>query len=372
MKKVLYVATVVKTHINVFHLPFLRMFKNEGWETSVCARNDFENPSDCLIPYCDIFYDTAFERFPFKLNNIKAFFSLRKIIKREKFDIIHCHTPSGGVLARLAAIGTKKKGSRVIYTAHGFHFFKGAPLLNWLIYFPVEWFCSFFTDTLITINQEDYAFAKKHMHAKQIEYIHGVGVDIDKYKTIEVDRTQKRKELGIPENSVAVLSVGELNDNKNHETVLRAIAKIDRKDIVYLICGKGDKKEYLENLAKELGMEKRLILAGFRTDVAEIYKCCDIFAFPSKREGLGLAALEAMASGLPVVGSNVHGIPDYLIDNETGFKCRPLDIDDFAEKIISLSNDRELRDRIGLNNKDFVKKFSLENSLCEMGNIYGL
>ena len=128
MKKVLFVATVVKTHINAFHLPFLKMFKENGWETAVCAKNDFENPEDCNIPHCDKFFDTPFERFPFKPNNIKAFFALRKLIKREQYDIIHCHTPSGGVLARLAAIGTKKKGCRVMYTAHGFHFFKSAPM----------------------------------------------------------------------------------------------------------------------------------------------------------------------------------------------------------------------------------------------------
>lgn len=157
VKKVLFVATVVKTHIMEFHIPYLKMFKEHGWETAVAARNDYENPDDCVIPYCDSYYDIPFERSPIKPGNITSYKKLKKIIGEGAYDILHCHTPVGAMIARLAAIKARKKGTRVIYTAHGFHFFKGAPLLNWLIYFPVEWICSFLTDTLITINQEDYA-----------------------------------------------------------------------------------------------------------------------------------------------------------------------------------------------------------------------
>ncbi len=370
MNKVLYVATVVKTHINTFHLPFLEMFKNEGWETSVCARNDFENLTDCHIPYCDKFFDTPFERFPFKPNNFKAFLALRRIIKREQFDIIHCHTPSGGVLARLAAIGTKKKGSRIMYTAHGFHFFKGAPLINWLIYFPIEWVCSFFTDTLITINKEDYSFAKKHMHAKDIEYIPGIGVDVEKYKRTKVDSKKKREELGIPSESFAILSVGELNDNKNHEVVLRAIAEIGRKDMVYVICGEGDKHEYLKNLANELGVSEQLFLLGYRNDIPEINKACDVYAFPSKREGLSLALLEAMAAGLPCVVSEIRGNRDLIDDGKNGYLCNPMAVDKFAEKISALIEDVNLRTAFSESVIKSVEKFSIENSNKLMKKIY--
>lgn len=363
MKKVLMVASVTM-HIKAFHLPYLELFKNNGYMVEVASNGEEK------IPFCDVHHQIDFQRSPLKKDNINSYFKLKRVIENGDYDIIHCHTPVAAMLTRLAARKVKKEGTRVIYTAHGFHFFKGAPLKNWLIYFPVEWLCSFFTDTLITINTEDFEFAKKHLHAKQTEYVHGVGIDTEKFKNIEVDRDKKREELGIPKESFAVLSVGELNDNKNHETVLRAIAKLERKDIVYVICGQGDKKEYLENLAKELGMEDRLILAGYRKDIAEIYKCCDLFAFPSKREGLGMAALEAMTSGLSVVGSNVHGIPDYLIDGKTGFGCSPWDVDAFAEKIQMLINDQELRNTIGEKNKKFVEKFDLGNSIKEIKKIY--
>ena len=363
MKKVLMVASVT-VHIKAFHLPYLELFKNNGYIVEVASNGEEK------IPFCDKHHQIDFQRSPLKKDNIKSFLELKRIINEGNYDIVHCHTPVAAMLTRLAARKARKKGTRVIYTAHGFHFFKGAPLKNWLIYFPVEWVCSFFTDTLITINTEDFEFAKKHLHAKRTEYVHGVGIDTDKFKNIEVDRDKKREDLGIPKDSFAVLSVGELNDNKNHETILRAIARLDRKDIIYVICGQGNKKEYLKNLAKELGMEERLILAGFRTDVAEIYKCCDIFAFPSLREGLGMEALESMASGLPVIGSNIHGINDYLIDNETGFKCSPLNVEAFVDLIQKLANDKGLRDRIGVNNKEYVNKFSLENSISRTKEIY--
>ena len=192
-KKVLFVATVVKTHINVFHLPYLEMFKNKGFKTYVCAKNDFENKEDCVIPYCDEYYDVPFERSPFNFKNIQAYRKLKKIIEKEKFDIIHCHTPVASILTRIAAIKTRKSGTKVVYTAHGFHFFKGAPLINWLIYYPIEKICSYFTDVLITINKEDYNLAMKKMKANKIYYVPGVGFDTNKFFNTKVDRIKKRE-----------------------------------------------------------------------------------------------------------------------------------------------------------------------------------
>lgn len=365
MKKVLFVASIMG-HFKAFHMPYIEYFKEKGYQVEAAAK-----PKEGLV-VCEVQHNIDFERQPLKLKNISAYEKLRKIIRSGNYEIIHCHTPVAAMMTRLAARRARKMGTRVIYTAHGFHFFKGAPIKNWLIYFPVEWLCSFFTDDLITINREDFAFAKKHLHAKKIHYVPGVGVNIDKFKNITVDRDKKREELRIPKDSIAVLSVGELNDNKNHETVLRAIASLDRKDIVYVICGKGGKKEYLENLAKELGMEDRLILAGFRTDVAEIYKCCDIFAFPSKREGLPVSVMEAMAAGLPCVVSDIRGNNDLIKDGENGFLCSPITVDAFADKILRLLKDIELRKKIGEDNQEFAKKFSLENSISEMKKIYGI
>lgn len=370
-KKVLFVATVVKTHINVFHLPYLEMLKNKGFKTYVCAKNDFENKEECIIPYCDEYYDVPFERSPFNFKNIQAYKELKKIIKKEKFDIIHCHTPVASILTRLCAIKSRRYGTKVIYTAHGFHFFKGAPLINWLIYYPIEKICSYFTDVLITINKEDYNLAMKKMKANKIYYIPGVGIDTDKYSNIDVDKVEKRKELGITENDIMVLSVGELNKNKNHEVIMKAIAKIDRKNIHYFIAGKGELKDYLSNLSIKLGIENSVHLLGFRKDIAELCEVADIFCFPSKREGLGLSALEAMACGLPILTSNIHGINDYSIEGVTGFKCDATKVNCFKYNIERIIINKELASKIKETNKLRVKKYDLVNVKNEMERIYG-
>ena len=180
MKKVLFVAKVVRSHIATFHLPYLKMFKEMGWETAVAAHNDYDDPRDCVIPNCDTFFDVPFERFPLSPNNVTSYRQLKKIIDAGEYDIIHCHTPVSAMITRLAALSARKRGTKVIYTAHGFHFFKGAPLINWLLYFPVEWFLARYTDALITINKEDYARAQKFA-AKKVYYVPGVGIDTKKF-----------------------------------------------------------------------------------------------------------------------------------------------------------------------------------------------
>lgn len=259
-KKALFVATVVKKHIMEFHIPYLKMFQEMGWETAVAARNDYENPADCVIPYCDRYYDIPFERSPLKGGNIKAYFLLKRLIDRGNYDIVHCHTPVGGILTRFAARDARKKGLKVIYTAHGFHFYKGAPLLNWMLFYPVEWLCSWWTDVLITINKEDYRLAKRRLHAKKMEYVHGVGIDLDKFTAGKTDVEEKRKSLNLGKKDVMLLSVGELSKRKNHEAVIRAVAQLCIPQLKYFICGTGMLKEYLIALINELGMQKQVFL----------------------------------------------------------------------------------------------------------------
>lgn len=380
MKKCLMLSTVAST-ISVFNMNNIKILQDMDYEAYAIA--NFENNSnvtdDIIESYKNEFEKNnvkwkhvALPRSIFDVKNIvKSYINIKNDIEMNKYELIHCHSPIGSVIARFAARRSRKKyGTKVIYTAHGFHFFKGAPFINWMVFFPLEWLCSFFTDVLITINKEDYSFAKKHMRAKKIEYIPGVGIDTEKIESIAVNREEKRKELGIDGNRFVVLSVGELNDNKNHETIIKAIAKLDRSDISYIICGRGEKEEYLKNLARELGVDLRLL--GFRNDITEICKCSDIFAFPSKREGLGLAALEAMASGLPVVGSHIHGIADYLFDDRTGFGCRPTDADVFSKNILNLIENENLRKNIGRNNIEEVLKFDIKNVSQLMKKIYDI
>lgn len=364
-RKVLLVATVVKIHVNVFHIPCLKMFQEQGWETWVCSRNDFDNPKDCVIPHCDHYIDIPFERNPLKPGNVKAYRMLRKIVEKEQFDLIYCHTPVGAMLARLAGISARKKGTKVIYMAHGFHFYNGAPLLNWMIYYPAEKFLSRFTDGLITINQEDYRRAQK-FHAGKTILIPGVGIDLDKFQKKEPTRQEIRNKLGIPERKIILMSVGELTKRKNHMAVIEALACLKEYDILYVVCGDGPMKARLRARAEELGIRDRVKLLGFRKDIAELHKMADIFVFPSLQEGLPVALMEAMASGLPIVASRIRGNEDLIQNNRGGYLVKAQDSEQLAEAISKMIKNPEQRDKMEKRNLEIIKHYGQDAVLQKM------
>lgn len=363
MAKALYVATVVKTHIMEFHIPYLKMLKEMGWETAVAARNDYENPNECEIPFCDSYFDVPFERNPFKLGNVKAYKQLKTIINDGEYDVIHCHTPMGGCLTRLAANKARKNGSKVFYTAHGFHFYKGAPLINWLIYYPVERFLAHKTDVLLTINTEDYHRARRFKAGKKV-YIPGVGIDIERYSKHNIERNRMRKENGIPVDAKVLLSVGEVNSNKNHRIVIEALP--DLEDYWYVICGKGPLEHNHRKLAESLGVSERVIILGYRTNVEDYYKMSDIFVFPSKREGLGLALMEAMASEMICVASINRGTNDLLGESNLRFHSNNKEeLIEILQNIDKYDTETEIK-----KNKEHLRKFDIKNTLTLLKQLY--
>lgn len=372
-KKVLFVATVVKTHMMQFHIPYLRMFQEMGWETAVAARNDYEDPADCRIPYCDTYYDIPFERTPWKSQNWKAYRMLKRIIGEGDFDLIHCHTPVGALIARLAALGVRKKGTKVIYTAHGFHFFQGAPLVNWLCFYPVEWVLSFVTDVLITINKEDYARAQKHLHAKRLEYVPGVGIDTGKFRGNRDSRQDKRRELGFGDGDFLILTVAEMTRNKNHITILKALSLLREEPefahMHYLICGRGEVWEELADSARILCIDDHVHFLGYRTDAPELYRCSDLFAFMPFREGLSVALMEAMSCGMPVVCSQIRGNTDLIDDGVSGVFAEntPQAV---AKAILELYRDPERRAALGRGAAEKVLEFDDRNVHKRMKEIY--
>lgn len=368
-RKVLLVATVVKIHVNVFHIPCLKMFQEQGWETWVCSRNDYDTPKECVIPYCDHYVDIPFERNPLKPGNVKAYKMLRKIIEKEQFDLIYCHTPVGAMLARLAGVSARKKGTKVIYMAHGFHFYSGAPLLNWMLYYPVEKFLSRFTDGLITINQEDYRRAQK-FHAGKTILIPGVGIDLDKFQKKEPTRQEIRNKLGIPDGKIILMSVGELTKRKNHMVVIDALARLKEYDILYVICGDGPLKAQLRAKAEELGVRDRVKLLGFRKDIAELHKAADIFVFPSLQEGLPVAVMEAMASGLPIVASKIRGNEDLISNNQGGYLVNPTDSEQVAKAIEKMIQNTKKREKMEERNLEIITKYGQETVLQKMDEFF--
>ena len=349
------------------------MFQDMGWETAVAARNDYEDPGDCRIPHCDVYYDIPFARIPWKPDNLQAYRQLKKIIDEGAYDLIHCHTPVGAMIARLAAVSARKRGTKVIYTAHGFHFFKGAPLFNWLAYYPAEWLLAGLTDVLITINKEDDAFARKKIHANRIEYVPGVGIDTARFGAGGADAAEKRRELGFSEEDFLLLTVAEMTKNKNHTTVLKALALLKEEPefqrMHYLICGRGAQWQALEAEVEALGIRDHVTFLGYRQDVPQLCRCSDLFVFMTFREGLPVALMEAMSCGLPTVCSRVRGNTDLIEDGVEG-EFAENDPQAVAQAILEMYRDGDKRRRMGAAASLKVKQFDKESVHKRMKEIY--
>lgn len=372
-KKVLFAATVVKQHIMTFHTPYLRMFQEMGWETAVAAANDYEDPAELNIPNCDTYYEIPFERIPWKAGNLRAYRELKKVIDEGNFDIIHCHTPVGAMMTRLAAMGARKRSTKVIYTAHGFHFHKGSSIFSWLAYYPVERLLAPLTDVLLTMNREDYALAQKRMHANRVEYVPGVGIDTSRFSLDGFNRQKKRAVLGFQEHDFMILTVAEMNKNKNQSMVLKALSRLkDRpefENMRYLICGMGSYETVLRQEAEELGILDHVLFMGYRKDIADIYRCSDLFAFMSYREGLPVALMEAMSSGMPTVCSAARGNVDLIEDGKEG-RIIKNDSETLANAILELYHDPVLRNRFGQAALEKVKQYDNQNVHRIMKDIY--
>lgn len=367
MKKVLLVATV-QSHIAQFHKPTINALKNQGYVVDVAAHNNLHLKKNLTLSEPDNIYEIPFSRSPYSLKNFKAYRDLKSLIQNGNYDIIHCNTPVGGILTRWACRKLRNNGLKVIYEAHGFHFFKGGSKLNWMIWYPIEKFFSKYTDALVLINKMDYELAKKSFSAKATYRIPGVGVNLSQFH--EQGDCNLRLELGILDNAQIVLSVGELNKNKNHKMGIKALSLMQNDLVHYCIAGNGPLLEELTAYAAQLGVKQRVHFLGYRRDLPAIYKEADVFLLPSYREGLGMAAIEAMACGLPLVSSNRHGINDYSIEGVTGFKCHPDDHIGFAKGIETILSDDNLSNKMSEQCKDISKQFSLQESVNSIMQIY--
>jgi len=367
MKKALMMAHVASM-IDLFNMDNIHILQDMGYEVdvacnfehgSVTSRQRVNEFKQELISQGIHVYHIPVPRSITAIGDImKSYHIIKQLAKKNHYDIVHCQSPIGGVIARLACKKARKHGTKVIYVAHGFHFYKGASIKNWLLFYPIEKYYARYTDCLITMNHEDYNLAKRKMNqAKHIKYIPGVGIDTRKINSINVDIDSKRKELGIPVDSIVIVSVGELNKNKNHEVIIKALAKINNPDIHYIICGKGPLKDYLMKLSKELHIDQNVHILGYRKDVIEILKSSDIFAFPSIREGLSVSMMEAMAAGLPVVCSEIRGNTDLIKDGENGYVVDYKDIQMFSMKLDTLYRNEQARENMGNYNKKYIYSF---------------
>lgn len=375
--KVLILASVASM-IDQFNMSNICILLSMDYEVHVAC--NFEKGNTCNQEKIDKlknrlselnvkYYQIDFTRSVFKIfEDIKAYKQVKKILKENNYKFVHCHSPIGGAIGRLVCRSTNTK---CIYTAHGFHFFKGAPLKNWMIFYPIEKWLSKYTDVLITINKEDYNRAKNKFKMKQLEYVPGVGIDTKKYHLAEFDRNNYRRRLGYSDDDFVILSVGELNKNKNHEVVLKALSKLDNPNIKYMIAGQGELEEYLLNIAMELKIDNNFQLLGFRNDIPELLNSSDLFILPSIREGLNVSLMEAMSADLAISCSKIRGNVDLIKDKQNGFifDCdNIIQIVDVIERTMSLS--KESKKSIIEYNKRIKENFSLSNVNEQSKKIY--
>lgn len=366
--KVLLVATV-QSHIAQFHKPLMKLLKEHGWEVHVAARDNLAEKDGLQLEYPDQVFNIPFCRSPFDPENLEAYRQLKRLTKQEHYDVVHCNTPVGGLLTRLAARAYRRQGTKVYYTAHGFHFYQGAPKKNWLIYYPIEKWLSRFTDKLITITEEDYQLAKARFHCP-IFRIHGVGANSEKYHPISTEEQERQKaELGL--SGRILINVGELLPNKNQATAIRVVNELlpQFPDIHLLIAGNGPERDNLDQLVCDLGLSDHVALLGYTTQLEKYLQVCDLLLACSYREGLPLNVMEAMLCGKPVVASNNRGHRELIHDDVNGFLVDVDDINGYTEMISKLFQLVSMSQETIRSSAKAYDKYSVEKELID---IYGL
>jgi len=382
MKKKVLIAVSVASMVDQFMLPHIQLLLDMGYEVHVICNFKEGNTCDarrirCLRKILAGMQVMAHQwDCPRNLKSVKkcrkAIGQLWKVTGQYSFAWIHCHSPIGGVLARLVSHYRKLK---VIYTVHGFHFYQGAPVKNWMLFYPIEKLLAYWTDSLITVNQEDYWLAKKNLKAGAIYKISGVGIDCIRFRQRGDDRERlkRRQEIcriyHIPMDAVILLSVGELSKRKNHQVVIAALALLVRHDVYYIICGQGELKKKLVHQAKQCGMKNRIRLVGYQEEVDRLYQNADVFVFPSLQEGLPVALMEAMAAGLPCVVSDIRGNRE-LIDEKGGIKFTHGNVEQLRNALEIVLSDEKIRKEYGEYNQKKVEAYDWKHIRHQMKKIY--
>lgn len=370
LKKLLIVANVSKEHVRKFHIPFILRMKELGWQVDVACRMDE------AIPECDHTYDLPCNRNPFDGGILRSVKIVEELLKNNKYDVIHCHTVTGSIVARLAARSFRKKGVKVFYTNHGMHFFKGASVKRWIMGYPMEKILAPLTDVLITINRADYKMASKKLRVcKNIERIHGIGVNLDRFRNMSFshqDVLEKRRQFGIESSSYVLTYVAEINDNKNQQALLEPFYLTLQAipEAVLLLVGPEHDNGSLKKAVAKYGLQDKILFLGWRNDIPEILSITDTYVASSKSEGLGLNIIEAMACGLPVVAFKNRGHCEIIRHEKNGFLVEQGDTEEMAKWLIEMRENSAMRSRIVRNAQKGIEKYEVKNVLDELCAIY--
>ncbi len=373
MKKAL-IVTAVAGFIRGFLVSDIKILHSMGYEVH-CAADGKNVGADGIQEFFKglnvIFHQIGFNsKNPFSKDTYTCYKTIDYLLKAENFDVIHAHTPIAGFITRFAANKYRRKGTKVFYTSHGFYFHDKAPKKDWIIYYPLELLASAWSDAIITINNEDYHRAQK-MCSKKVFHINGVGYDYNKFSTVEINKEAFRASIGVKPEDIMVLAAGELTDRKNHQVIIKALGKIHDPRFVFVLCGRAMQGTGTHDLLVSLAEENkvRLIMPGFRNDMPFFFHSSDIGVLPSKREGLGMAGIQSLAAGVPLLASNVHGIKDYMVEGKTGFMYDPDDVAGFAEGLKTLS-DKQVRESMSADCIAMAQQFRQEVSTQQKMEIY--
>lgn len=368
MKKILIVANVAKEHIRKFHIPTILMLKEMGYQVDVACKMDVP------IPECDHCIDLPCDRNPFKGRVLDSIRILRRQINEIGYDVVHCHTITGGIVGRLSAKKARKNGLKVIYTNHGMHFYKGASIIRWLIGFPVEWMLAKITDVFIAINSEDYQNAKRFFRKTHVEKIDGIGVNLEKFykKNTEEKSVLLRQKFGIPQNAYIITYIAEINKNKNQVSLVKAFSIIKKEidQAVLLLVGPDHSNGEIENVISNSENKDSIILTGWRNDISDILSITDIITASSISEGLGLNIIESMAAGVPVVAYDNRGHREIIKDQENGVLVPMNDEASMAKAVVTIHNNESLKEMYTKQAQKDIQKYNVENVLDELRHIY--
>lgn len=371
--KILYVTTISNT-VNAFLIPHVKFLIGQGHEVDI-AFNRVQDVNPELIELGCKTHQVEFNRSPISFGNYVAYKKMTSLVLNERYDLVHTHTPIASFITRIAC--RNKKNLKILYTAHGFHFFKGAPLLNWFIYYPMEWFASKFTDGIITINKEDYNLVNKfkNKRLKSIFKVNGVGVDFKNFSKTNIQKKNNlRKEYGYHSDDFILFYAAELNFNKNQDMLIHAIGRLKRKipNIKLLLAGEGKLIEYYKKEVRRAGLNNNVEFLGYRKDIANLLKLSDLAVSASRREGLPVNIMEAMATGLPIIVTDCRGNHDLVTNNKNGFVVGINDIEEFSKKVEVLYNSVEVRNKFSEINTDLAQNYSINNVINDLEYIYSI
>lgn len=378
------ILTTVPSTIEQFNMININLLKEMNYDVYVAS--NFNTPGNIDKIRLENFktelknnnikmYNIDFSRNPLNINNINAYMQLKKIFNNKKFDIIHCHTPICGAITRLASKKTRKNGTKVIYTAHGFHFYKKAPVKNWIIYYPIEKVLSKYTDCLITINEEDYNLAiKKFNKCKKIELVRGAGIDIEKFdKNLTIkEKNELKEKVKLNCDDFLLLEVGELNKNKNQIMAIEAMKELVKinNSIKLLLVGVGTQEQFYQNKIKEYNLQNNVYILGYRRDIPKLMQISNILLSLSYREGLPVNVMEAMASGLPIIATDCRGNKDLIVNGENGYIININNMNELKEKILFLLKNKNICEQFEINSKKKIKKYGNKEIKDRLKQIY--